>query len=240
MRQLPRCMYAVTCRWGILSVLHPKRSETAVLLRYVPTQRDWWEWRDSKLRSRWWPASSFDRGSCRQQTRVLFRWAARFRWCAFRISLLQSNFIIIREGQSYNFINRIQAGIYGLEMSKKVRSMQSSNDIRLLIHEVTPRVGILCFVPLLLAVRTVPFFRQIFLLQTYSMEPLSLAVGVLACHHFAEGRSAAIAVLIFGQIIVEIFLLVGQILLGSIHLHLPALEDLLFWPVFVLVLEFGQ
>jgi hypothetical protein len=71
------------------------------------------------------------------------------------------------------------------------------------------------------------------------MEPLPLAVRVLACHHFAKGSPTAVAILWLFGIIIEILFLNWRVEFRSIHLHLLPLEDLLLGLLLVLVLELG-
>jgi len=90
---------------------------------------------------------------------------------------------------------------------------------------------------LLLAVAAVPLFREILLFETDCVEPLSLAVGVLAGDHFSKRGASTKAVLIFRGLIVEVFFFVGLDLFAGIQLIFFPLQDLLLWAVFVFVFK---
>ena len=110
----------------------------------------------------------------------------------------------------------------------------------LLIDEKASGIGVLGLVPLLLAVTTIPLLRQGLLFEASRVEPLSLAIGVFAGHHFAEGRPPAVAILVFGGLVAEIFLPAGESLLAGVHLVFLAPQQFLLGPVFVLVFQLSQ
>lgn len=111
----------------------------------------------------------------------------------------------------------------------------------LLIYEVSARIGVLGFVPLLLAVSAVPLLWENLLLKADHVEPLSLAVGVFAGHHFPEGVPSAVAVLrVLGEIVVEVLFLSGLHNLARVYLHALPLQNLLFGLVLVLGLQLVQ
>jgi len=117
----------------------------------------------------------------------------------------------------------------------------SSSCIWFSINKVPSGVGVFCFVTLLLAVSAVPFFRQIFLLQANSVEPLSLAVRIFTSHHLSKGVSCAIAVLGFFYITIEeVFFLDLLRHLAASHFIPSFLKYFIFRFSFALAFQFVE
>jgi len=113
---------------------------------------------------------------------------------------------------------------------------QQSSCTSLFIDEIASRVRVLCFVPLLLAVCTIPLFWQDLFLKTYHVEPFPLTVWIFAGYHLSKGMPSTVTVLcLLREVVVKIFLLIWLGQLAGVYLHFLPLQDFLLRTVFRLI-----
>lgn len=90
-----------------------------------------------------------------------------------------------------------------------MRILWKSGSTAVFIDEVASRGGVPRLFSLFLAIGAVPLLGEVLLLDAGGVKPLSFAVGIFAGDHFSEGGAAAVAILWFFGVIVEILFFVG-------------------------------